>query len=362
MNGLILVAGGKGQRFSGGRGKASLPVFHGYSLLDYWELRLPYLKQLFAQIVIVSDEQPKDKSLLVAPPGLTRKESVKNGFALLSDVDKVVIHDAARPLASDDLFERVLAWLDIYPVVVPVIDIEDALRKMAGEESVPLSRNGILRVQTPQGFTYEALSIVMESSNEDVDEASVAQDLGFKVHTIEGERKNLKVTFPGDIFIGDLMFEKTSGIGWDFHRFDPSCPLILGGVQITDSVVGLKSWTDGDVVIHAVAESILSMIGKGDLGTLFPNNETWENKPSTDILNAVLLMAKEMNITVSDVSVLLLADQPRLGPWLKLMENHLSSILNAKVHVSVTHSENVFGKPLDGIVCVSFTNAFEVKL
>jgi len=121
-------------------------------------------------------------------------------FEKLARVDKVLVHDAARPLATDSLFERILAWLDLFPVVVPAIDVEDALRKKEGSSTVPFPREDLMRVQTPQGFRYEVLKAVLETSDEDVDEASVAQRLGWEIHVVEGERKNLKVTFPEDVF------------------------------------------------------------------------------------------------------------------------------------------------------------------
>jgi len=87
-----------------------------------------------------------------------------------------------------------------FPVVVPAIDVEDALRKKEGSSTVPFPREDLMRVQTPQGFRYEVLKAVLETSDEDVDEASVAQRLGWEIHVVEGERKNLKVTFPEDVF------------------------------------------------------------------------------------------------------------------------------------------------------------------
>ncbi|HHY43706.1 MAG TPA: NTP transferase domain-containing protein [Coprothermobacter sp.] len=362
MNGLILVAGGKGQRFSGGKGKMELKVFKGLSLLDYWLVRLETLKGLFQDIVIVTDSPLlNSRDIKVAPPGDSRKKSVANGFYELAKVDKVLVHDGARPLATNVLFERVIAWLDTFPVVVPAIDVEDALRKKEGNSTVPVPRGGLIRVQTPQGFRYDALKAVLEAPHEDVDEASVAQQLGWEVHVVEGERKNLKVTFPEDIFLQEHMFRQIQGIGWDFHKFSENKPLFLGGVQIKDAEFGLESWTDGDVVIHAVADAFLSMLGQGDLGTLYPNNELWKGCPSTNILADVMERMRKKAIFVEKVTVLLLADKPKLKHWIEPITTNLSSLVSAPVQLSITRSEGIIGKDLDGMISLAFVNGVEVK-
>jgi len=361
MNGLILVAGGKGQRFSGGKGKAQLRVFKGWSLLDYWQVRLETLKDLFQDVVVVTDSPMDLENIKVALPGSSRKESVANGFEKLARVDKVLVHDAARPLATDSLFERILAWLDLFPVVVPAIDVEDALRKKEGSSTVPFPREDLIRVQTPQGFRYEVLKAVLETSDEDVDEASVAQRLGWEIHVVEGERKNLKVTFPEDVFLQELMFRRLEGIGWDFHRFSENAPLILGGVRIEDADVGLESWTDGDVIIHAVADALLSTLGQGDLGTLYPNSQLWKGGSSTDILADVMERMRKKHLLVEKATVLLLADKPMLKHWIDPITRNLSSLLNAPVYLSVTRSEGIIGKDLNGMISLSFVNCVEVK-
>jgi len=89
MNGLILVAGGKGQRFSGGKGKAQLRVFKGWSLLDYWQVRLETLKDLFQDVVVVTDSPMDLENIKVALPGSSRKESVANGFEKTGHIMKL---------------------------------------------------------------------------------------------------------------------------------------------------------------------------------------------------------------------------------------------------------------------------------
>ncbi|NPV88759.1 NTP transferase domain-containing protein [Coprothermobacteraceae bacterium] len=359
MNGLILVAGGRGERFSKGRGKAELRVFKGRSLLEYWSVKLHELKPLFDQIVVVSWQEIPGFGH--ADPGATRKDSVANGFSALRRVDKVLVHDAARPLASIHLFERVLAWLDTADVVVPTTGVEDALRIVEENGSNPFPRFGLLRVQTPQGFKYEVLKSVLESELSDVDEASVAQRLGWNVTTIEGERQNLKITYPEDVFLQQLMYSEKYGFGVDFHRYSLDKPLVLGGVTIEDAGVGLESWTDGDVVLHAVSEAILSLFSGGDLGTLFPNSEEWRGARSETIVSQVLDMARSRGVVVEELKITLVADRPLLRPWIERIRTSVARITNANVFLSVTRSEGVFVGGLDGMICVAFVKGMEVK-
>jgi len=125
------------------------------------------------------------ENIKVALPGSSRKESVANGFEKLARVDKVLVHDAARPLATDSLFERILAWLDLFPVVVPAIDVEDALRKKEGSSTVPFPREDLMRVQTPQGFRYEVLKAVLETSDEDVATAVQTWTMTLHIHLLK---------------------------------------------------------------------------------------------------------------------------------------------------------------------------------
>jgi 2-C-methyl-D-erythritol 2,4-cyclodiphosphate synthase len=138
--------------------------------------------------------------------------------------------------------------------------------------------------------------------------------------------------------------------------------LVLGGVTISDSVIGLHSWTDGDVVIHSLADALLSLTNQGDLGTMFPNSPEWKGRSSLDILIEVLNIVRKSYIIPNEVKLLLAADKPKLAHWIKPITENLSAFLNCPVSLSVTRTEGIIGKSLEGMVCFSFVDALEVRL
>ena len=117
------------------------------------------------------------------------------------------------------------------------------------------------------------------------------------------------------------------GLGYDSHRFDPSRPLILGGVHIPDAP-GLSGHSDGDAVVHAVIDAILGAAAAGDVGTHFPSGtEEWRGADSIDLLQRSVAILKEKGYRPANVDVVVICERPRIFPVASAIRKRLSEVL-----------------------------------
>jgi 2-C-methyl-D-erythritol 4-phosphate cytidylyltransferase len=136
--------------------------------------------------------------------GETRADSVRAGLAAVpDDVDVILVHDAARPLASDALFravsDAVRAGAD---GVVPGLPVSDTIKRVDGDrvhETVP--RDSLVAVQTPQGFRAAALRAAHADGEDGTDDAALVERAGGTVVVVPGEPTNVKVTAPEDLVL-----------------------------------------------------------------------------------------------------------------------------------------------------------------
>jgi 2-C-methyl-D-erythritol 4-phosphate cytidylyltransferase len=143
--------------------------------------------------------------------GLQRFHSVKNGMRSIKGNAVVAIHDAVRPLASNDLISRSFREAEISGNAVVAIKSKDSVRQKIGNLNKSLNRDEIFLVQTPQTFQFGLLNKAykQEYRNEFTDDASVVERSGVSINLIEGESKNLKITFPEDISLAEFFLNQT---------------------------------------------------------------------------------------------------------------------------------------------------------
>lgn len=201
----VVVAGGAGTRY--GRMKQLEPL-SGRRVID-WSVAA--LRPLCGGIVVVlpSDlvgEVDLPEADRIVAGGADRSASVRAGLAAVApETSHVLVHDAARPLASTDLVERVLAALgEGAHGVVPVVAVSDSLRTVDGE---PVDRSRYVAVQTPQGFEVEALRSAHASGLSATDDASLLDLAGYAVRHVAGEQTNLKITEPHDLRLAEVLFD-----------------------------------------------------------------------------------------------------------------------------------------------------------
>jgi 2-C-methyl-D-erythritol 4-phosphate cytidylyltransferase len=195
----IVVAAGRGERF--GRPKHLVEI----AGIPLWQrARDALLAAGVDGVVVVGDVSGG------IPGGERRRDSVEAGMAVLpDDAEFVLVHDAARPLASGVLATRVLNELQSggADAVVPAIAVRDTLKRVAGRvvEST-VERTSLVAVQTPQGFRVAALRRAQAADpGEASDEAVLIERAGGTVAVVAGEVENLKITYPGDVRIAEAL-------------------------------------------------------------------------------------------------------------------------------------------------------------
>jgi len=209
----VLVAAGRGERLGGDRPKAFAPL-GGRPLLAESLERLEASEWIDA-IVVVAPDGWGEPSILVAEElgcgkvvatvtgGPSRAESVRLGVAeAAEDAAALVVHDAARPLVTEDVLDRVLGALGQgWDGAVPGLPVSDTIKRVEGEGVVEtLPRRHLVAVQTPQAFAATALRPALEGDvSAASDCASLVEACGGRVTVVPGERRLLKVTTPEDL-------------------------------------------------------------------------------------------------------------------------------------------------------------------
>ncbi len=141
--------------------------------------------------------------------GATRSESVRRGLDRVPPDAIVLVHDAARPLASPELFERIIAAVrDGAAAAVPVVAVADTIRDVDGGV---VDRDRLRAVQTPQGFDGAALRSAHAGAPEGTDDAGLVEAAGGRIELVEGEATNLKITGPQDLAVATLLAELADG-------------------------------------------------------------------------------------------------------------------------------------------------------
>ncbi|MCY3776252.1 MAG: 2-C-methyl-D-erythritol 4-phosphate cytidylyltransferase [Candidatus Aminicenantes bacterium] len=214
MTGLILAAAGSGSRFGSPTPKQFLRM--GGKRL--YRLALdPFLPFLNEAVILVPEDwidtvrrelsagAAKDRDLRVAPGGRHRQDTVSRGLQLLSPgVEIVLVHDAARPYVDARLISRVIRTVRRGKAAVPVLKIRDTVKEVvSGRVEGTLERERLGLAQTPQGFPAEILNEALRQAGRDhfygTDESSLVERIGAEVQAVEGDPRNLKVTFEGDL-------------------------------------------------------------------------------------------------------------------------------------------------------------------
>lgn len=193
----ILVAAGRGERFGGPKHSVLL---RGRPL---WEWAEEALRRGGVEGVVLVGDLPGG-----VPGGARRRDSVWAGLeALPPSASHVLVHDAARPLASADLVRRVIDRLLVGGVdaVVPVVPVRDTLKRVGdGWVVQTVDRSDLVAAQTPQGFKVEVLRAAHRAGDENAgDDAVMVEGMGGSVACVEGEAANLKVTYPGDLALAE---------------------------------------------------------------------------------------------------------------------------------------------------------------
>lgn len=209
---VVLLAAGRGRRMGLEVNKTLLPVA-GVPMVARAAATLGQTPDLIELVVVAHSDElavvasllpPLDVAVRVVAGGAERRDSSLAGVAAATG-DVVLVHDAARPLVSLELIERVLEGARRYGACTPAIPVVDTLRRVdARGFAAPgdIARDGLVRVQTPQGFRRVLLEAALRAWPPGVpltDDAAAALSAGIRVAVVDGDESNMKITVPRDL-------------------------------------------------------------------------------------------------------------------------------------------------------------------
>ena len=358
---VLVVAAGKGERAGGSMPKQYAPLL-GKPILR-WTLetftRHPRVSAI--QVAIGADQnEPYAESVLglnVLPPisgGATRQESVRLGLEALANSapDIVLIQDGARPLASAKLIDGVIAALESgADAAVPLLAVADTLKRNEDGKWTTVSREGLHRAQTPQGFKFAKILRAHRrfAGQEVTDDMALAELAGLHIEAVAGEDGNMKVTTPEDFALAEAhlrarLGESRTGMGYDVHRFVPGDHVWLCGVKVPHDHA-LEGHSDADAGLHALTDAILGAIGEGDIGQHFPpSDERWRGAPSWKFLDHAAFLVRDKGGAIAHCDVTIVCERPKVGPHREAMRARIAEILKldpSRVSVKATTTEGL---------------------
>ncbi len=349
--GVIVCAAGKGLRAGFACNKLLIPygeervLTKTLSVFDF-----PLIDEI---VVTSSAEDFEEISTLCAPfprtkvvlGGETRVHSVYNALKEVG-TDIVLVHDGARPFVTRQIIEGCVHSVCAVGSGVCAVECRDTIAEVRENKIVRVPTRSTLRqIQTPQGFFRENLLYAYERAFESgslcyTDDSSVFADYCGQPRLCEGSYENVKLTYAED-------FQKAArcGFGIDTHAFGkPQDHIFLAGVKIP-SESGLIAHSDGDVLVHAVMDALLSAAGLRDIGFYFPDtDEKWKNASSMDMLAQVVALLFEQGLRVENISVAIQAEKPRLAKYIDEMKISLAGALRldpARVGISAGTNEGL---------------------
>lgn len=208
---VVIVAGGQGVRMGADRPKQFLEI-GGKPILRHTIERFLAFDPSFEVIVVLPSAQKewwrdycRQSGFLerysIVSGGITRFHSVQNALRYVGNEGLVAVHDGVRPLVSRPLLERIFAAAEEAPAVIPAVPVVESVRRVEENTSVPVNRDGLVLVQTPQVFAADVLKKAYDQpfSPSFTDDASVVEASGVRVHVVSGDRMNLKITTPEDL-------------------------------------------------------------------------------------------------------------------------------------------------------------------
>jgi 2-C-methyl-D-erythritol 4-phosphate cytidylyltransferase/2-C-methyl-D-erythritol 2,4-cyclodiphosphate synthase len=372
---IVVVAAGSGTRLGNETPKAFVEL-RGRTILEH-ALHGVFGATHAAQVIVVAPAPlvpqargiaervagPASAYVTVVAGGETRQGSVAAGLAALADeVEAVLVHDAARALAPSALIDRVASAVLAGGTdgVIPALPVVDTVKRVDGERVVgAVDRSDLVHVQTPQGFPRAELVAAYAAATDDhTDDAALYAAAGHGVVTVPGEPRAFKITTAWDLGRAARMLDAgtgvRTGVGIDVHRYDDTVPMWLGGVYFPDEP-GLAGHSDGDAVIHAMCDALLSAAGLGDIGSRFGSAAPeFAGAASEVFLRETLALVQGAGFRVGNVSVQVIAAHPRLAPRRMELEAHLGALIGAPVSVAATTSDGLgFTGEGDGLVAVA---------
>lgn len=356
----LVVAAGTGSRAGGELPKQYQPIA-GKPMLRYAVEALATHPAITAVQVVIhpahaecyraafSHDAERELSSKLLPPihgGEQRSDSVRAGLATLvaHAPDYLLIHDAARPFLSHAVIDRIIEKLSPEHAVFPALPVHDTVRRRDGERWSEVSRDGLLRIQTPQAFPFAAFQNII-ARGAATDDAAVWLAAGNQLVYVEGEEELRKVTTPNDIAWAEKNARLTGtmrsvvGMGFDVHALIPSGAkgmMRLGGIDIP-CPFRLEGHSDADVALHALVDALLGTITDGDIGQHFPPGDArWKGADSAVFVTETVKKVRARGGAIQHVDLTIICEAPKIAPHRDAMRACIAKLLDIPLgYVSV---------------------------
>jgi 2-C-methyl-D-erythritol 4-phosphate cytidylyltransferase/2-C-methyl-D-erythritol 2,4-cyclodiphosphate synthase len=343
----IVVAGGAGMRMGGNVPKQFL-LLGGRPIVDRTISTLAASPQIDGILLALPPHFPGDvkasyrgrpKVLQVVDGGAERQDSVRIALAAVpGEAEVILVHDAVRPFVSRDLLARCVELAREHGAVVPVIPVRETVKEWdrKGKTLSTVDRSLLYRAQTPQAFRAGILREAYEKAgaagHRGTDDASLVEAAGYPVTPIPGEEANIKITIPEELRMAEGLLREEAdfrvGLGGDAHRLVEGRELWLGGVKVEHGK-GLLGHSDGDVLLHAIADALYGAMGDRDIGHHFPpDREETRGIPGRKILEHARGRMEELGYTLVGLDAVVVCEEPRIAPIAQALRASIAEILS----------------------------------
>ena len=316
MKAVIILAGGKGERLNLGYNK----LLYKIDEKPIYEYALDAFKGY--KIYFVSNDI-FPKGVIQVNAGETRFLSVYNALQKVEE-DYILIHDCARYNIKKEIIDKCYTY-DLFYVGVKETN---TIRK--GNET--LNRNELIVCQTPQGGKTSIIKeayekAYLEKRFDFTDDVQVVLNyFDITPTVVEGSYDNIKITTKEDL---PTIYK--IGHSFDIHRLVENRPLVLGGITLPFDK-GLLGHSDGDCLLHSIAEAILGALALGDLGKFFPDTDkSTLNIDSKIILKDVLKMMDDIGYKINNLDCMIYAEKPKMAPFILDIRKSLAKLLNIDI-------------------------------
>ena len=343
-NALVILAGGKGERFGQKipkqfykkDGEAIINIFLSNLEIKLFEFIVISLEKKYIDIVKNNSKFKIYKNKFIfSIPGKSRQKSSFNAIIKLNkkNINNVLIHDAARPFCTNSLIKKILNKLKKNDNCIPYIEYNDRLVHKLTKRDVKT-----LNIQTPQGFDFNLIynAHLKNKNKEFLDDASLLQEMNKKVFLLKGEKTNIKLTVPEDMIYLNIFSKPIikSGIGYDIHQIDKKTKKGLKLCGVTLPFAKLIGHSDADVGLHAICDSIFGALSMRDIGYHFPNTDKkWKNADSSQFMIYCKKKLDEKKFYISNLDINIIAEKPSISKYINIMKKKISKLLNINVNI-----------------------------
>lgn len=274
--------------------------------------------------------------------GKERQHSVANALSSIKQADVVAMHDGARCFVKPEVISQCVKEAHRCGAAAAGVRTTDTIKRTKNGCIIEtLNRAELINIQTPQAFSLKLIKKAHKKAEDDgfmsTDDCSLVERLSVPITFVEADSSNIKVTTPEDIALArKIAGERVRvGTGYDVHRLTENKSLILGGEAIEYSL-GLDGHSDADVLLHAVMDAMLGAAACRDIGYHFPCTDEFKGADSISLLSKTSDIIKSEGYEVTGVDATVIAQRPKLSPYIDRMRSNIANILGIDVkYVSI---------------------------